>query len=82
MDVLLAFENGVTSIRCLNRLRPVRQAAANTPGAEEFCARFGTIERTLAASRTQLGGGMPDAEADVPSYTLHTKHTPTSGNIG
>ena len=45
MDVLPAIEGGVTSIRCLNRLRLVRQAAGNTAGAEEFCERFDAVER-------------------------------------
>src|SRR6266704_921376 len=40
MDVLPALEGGVTSMRCLNRLRIVRQAAGNTTGAREFCDRF------------------------------------------
>ena len=39
-EVLPAIEGGVTSMRCLNRLRLVRQAAGNTAGAEEFCERF------------------------------------------
>ena len=39
-DVLPALEGGVTSMRCLNRLRIVRQAAGNTTGAQEFCERF------------------------------------------
>ena len=41
-------KHGVTSMRCLNRLRLVRQAAGSTPGAEEFCARFDAVERTLS----------------------------------
>jgi hypothetical protein len=53
MDVLPALEDGVTSMRCLNQLRPVRQAAASAPDAGEFCARFDMVERTLAASHTR-----------------------------
>jgi hypothetical protein len=45
MDVLPALEDRVTSMCCLNQLRLVRQAAASTPGAEEFCARFDMVER-------------------------------------
>jgi hypothetical protein len=45
MDVLPALEDRVTSMRCLNQLRLVRQAAASTPGAEEFCARFDMVEQ-------------------------------------
>jgi hypothetical protein len=51
MDVLPALEEGVKSMCCLNQLRLVRQAAASTPGAEEFCARFDAVERILVASR-------------------------------
>jgi hypothetical protein len=49
MDVLPALENGVTSMRCLNRLSIVRQAAGVISGAEEFCTRFDTIEHALTA---------------------------------
>jgi hypothetical protein len=66
-DVLSALEDGVTSIRCLNRLRLIRQAAAGTPGAEEFCARFDTIERALVGPRTLTFDGMPNADARVPA---------------
>jgi hypothetical protein len=68
-DVLPALEGGVTSMRCLNRLRLVRQAAASTPGAEEFCARFDTIEQALAARQIQPSHDMPApaAEAEVPA---------------
>jgi hypothetical protein len=55
-DVLPALEDGVTSVRCLARLRSIRQVAANIPGADEFCTRFDAIEQTrvipdTAASR-------------------------------
>jgi DNA-binding XRE family transcriptional regulator len=45
MDVLPAVEGGVSSMRCLNRLRMVRRAAENTTGAQEFCDRFDAVER-------------------------------------
>ena len=61
MEVLPAIEGGVTSARCLNRLRLVRQAAAGIPGTEEFCARFDAIDGVLAAQ--------PDAEASVPALS-------------
>ena len=54
-------------MRCLNRLRLVRQAAASTPGTEEFCARFDAIEQTLAVWRAQPGYDMPTTEAEVPA---------------
>jgi hypothetical protein len=67
LDVLPALEDGVTSIRCLNRLRLVRQAAAGTPGAEEFCAGFDTINQTPAATHAQHGHDIPANEANVPA---------------
>lgn len=61
MDVLAALENGLTSMRCLDRLTLVRQAAGAIPGAEGFCTRFDTIEHALTASYlpalTGIGGG-------------------------
>jgi DNA-binding XRE family transcriptional regulator len=47
--VLALVENGVTSTRALNALRPVRAAAAAC-GDEEFCARFDAAGRSLAAA--------------------------------
>jgi Helix-turn-helix len=67
MDVLPAFENGVTSIRCLNRLRLIRQAVGTTPGAQEFCGRFDTIEHALTASYALPGDEAPDAKVGVPA---------------
>lgn len=67
MDILPALEDGVTSIRCLSQLGLIRQATAATPGAEEFCARFDAIERTLATPRALPGYDMPYAEARVPA---------------
>jgi hypothetical protein len=61
MDVLPALETGVTSMRCLNRLRLIRQAAATTPSAEEFCNRFDAIDQALTAPRPR-----PHAETDAP----------------
>ena len=62
MDALLALEGGVTSIRCLNRLRLVRRAAGNAAGADDFCERFDVIERALAAPHL-----LPDAYAACQS---------------
>lgn len=76
MDVLLALEDGVTSTRCLNQLRLVRCAAASTPGAEEFCARFDAAELTQAASPAYLYAGIADTEADVPALCPHKEHGP------
>ncbi len=62
MDVLPALEDGVTSVRCLNRLRLVRQAAGNMAEATEFCDRFDKAERTLAAPRALPGCDAQGAE--------------------
>ncbi len=48
MAVLPVLADGVTSMRALNELRPVRIAAEQTE-AEEFCVRFDAVERTLTA---------------------------------
>jgi DNA-binding XRE family transcriptional regulator len=66
MDALLGIEAGVTSIRCLNRLRLVRAAAGTTVGAEEFCSRFDAAERALASAAGPTGE-MRDARSDVPA---------------
>jgi transcriptional regulator with XRE-family HTH domain len=47
--VLALVEDGATSTRALNDLRPVRAAAAKA-GDEEFCARFDAAERALTAA--------------------------------
>jgi hypothetical protein len=67
MDILPALEGGVTSMRCLNRLRIVRQAAGNTAGAREFCERFDAVERALAASYNLPSQRTGDARADIPA---------------
>jgi len=66
-DVLPALQDGVTSTRCLSQLRLVRHAAASTPGAEEFCARFDAAERTQAASPACLYAATAVAETDIPA---------------
>jgi transcriptional regulator with XRE-family HTH domain len=65
-DVLAALEGGVTSVRCLNRLRLVRQAAVGVPGAEEFCARFDAIDQALTVQHVPPGQDIT-AEVDVPA---------------
>jgi hypothetical protein len=75
-EVLPAIEGGVTSIRCLNRLRLVRQAAGNTAGAEEFCERFDVIERALTASCSLPHDHVPDTSADVPALWPRDKPRP------
>jgi len=66
-EVLPALEGGVTSMRCLNRLRLVRQAAGNTAGAQEFCERFDAVERVLAASYRLPEDDAQGTRADVPA---------------
>ena len=67
MDVLPAIEGGVTSMRCLNRLRLVRQVAVSIPGAEEFCARFDTIDLAVATARALPGHDVQAVQAGVPA---------------
>jgi hypothetical protein len=67
MEVLPALEGGVTSVRCLNRLRLVRQSAGNTSGAQEFCERFDAVERALIASFKLPGDDTLTDRADVPA---------------
>jgi transcriptional regulator with XRE-family HTH domain len=66
-EVLPVLEGGVTSMRCLNRLRLVRQAAGNTAGAQEFCERFDAVERVLAASCRLPADDAQGTRADVPA---------------
>jgi hypothetical protein len=66
---LLALEGGVTSIRCLNRLRVVRRAAGNAAGADDFCERFDVIERALAGPHLLPADDAPVARADVPALS-------------
>jgi hypothetical protein len=47
--VLALVQDGVTSARTLNVLRPVRAAAAKA-GDEEFCGRFDAAEESLTAA--------------------------------
>ena len=61
MEVLPALEGGVTSMRCLSRLRLVRQAARNIAEAREFCGRFDAIEGVVATQRAQAPRWHPDS---------------------
>jgi hypothetical protein len=49
-DVLPVLESGVTSMRCLNRLRLIRRAADNIAWAQEFRERFDAAEQAVAAT--------------------------------
>jgi transcriptional regulator with XRE-family HTH domain len=69
MDVLPALEDGITSVRCLNRLRLVRQAAGNMADATEFCDRFDAVDRALAAPQALTADDIQAAEADVPALS-------------
>jgi hypothetical protein len=53
-------------MRCLNRLRLVRQAAGDTCGAQEFCDRFDAVEQSLAASCALPCDDAPDTKVDIP----------------
>jgi transcriptional regulator with XRE-family HTH domain len=73
MEVLPTLEGGVTSMRCLNRLRLVRQAAGNAPGAQDFRERYDAVERALTASCNLPGDDdEPDTSADVPALSSGT----------
>jgi transcriptional regulator with XRE-family HTH domain len=67
MEVLPAVEGGMTSVRCLNRLRLVRQSAGNSSGAQEFCERFDAVERELIASFKLPGDATSTDRASVPA---------------
>jgi hypothetical protein len=67
MDVLPSLEGGVTSMRCLNRLRIVRQAAGNTAGAQEFRDRFDAAEQALTATCNLPRDDAPANRADIPA---------------
>jgi transcriptional regulator with XRE-family HTH domain len=67
MEVLPALEGGVTSVRCLNRLRVVRQSAGNASDAQEFCERYDAVERALIGSFKLPGDDTSTTRADVPA---------------
>jgi len=79
-EVLPALEGGVTSMRCLSRLRVIRQAAGDTAGAQEFCERFDAIERALTISYALPGENTPDARADIPALRHDSGHRLTAVN--
>jgi hypothetical protein len=58
-DVLTALEGGVTSVRCLNRLRLIRRAADGIAWAQEFRERFDAAEQALAATCSLPRDGAP-----------------------
>jgi DNA-binding XRE family transcriptional regulator len=64
--VLATIEAGMTSMRCLNRLRPVRIAAGTTPSAQQFRDRFDAISHALAAY-DQPGDDPPHTTTSVPA---------------
>jgi hypothetical protein len=49
-NVLPALEGGLTSVRCLSRLRLIRRAVGNIAWAQEFRERFDAAEQALAAT--------------------------------
>jgi transcriptional regulator with XRE-family HTH domain len=67
LNVLPALEGGIRSMRCLNRLRLVRQASGNIAEAKEFCDRFDAIERNVVVPRAASSDDSPAAEAGVPA---------------
>ena len=71
MDVLPSLEGGVTSMRCLNRLRLIRQAAGNAIGAQEFRERFDAAEQALTAYSLPREDA-PANRVDVPALRAGT----------
>ena len=67
LDVLPVLEGGVTSIRCLNRLRLVRAAAGTVAGVDEFRERFDAVEQALGGARRPLESDVPNARSDIPA---------------
>ena len=68
MDVLAALEDStVKSMRCLNRLRLVRQAAGSIPQEQEFCDRFDAVEQILATSFVLPSDDPLDTRTGVPA---------------
>ena len=59
-------------MRCLNRLRLIRQAAGNTAGAQEFRERFDAAEQALAATCSLPRDDTPDARAGIPALYAGT----------
>lgn len=72
MEVLPALEAGVTSMRCLDQLRLVRQAVGTAPSTQEFRERFDVIDRALAASYDLPGDDAPQATARITALPHHT----------
>lgn len=65
--VLAMVEGGVSSARCMDRLRLVRSAVGAAPWAEEFCARFDAAGRALAAACQLPGGQAGSAGSGIPA---------------
>jgi transcriptional regulator with XRE-family HTH domain/tetratricopeptide (TPR) repeat protein len=69
LEVLPAIgDGGVTSMRCLNRLRLVRQVAGDTAGEREFRDRFDAAERAVARSCGWTSG--PAAGTPAAAFAL------------
>lgn len=71
MHVLPALEGGVTSMRCMNRLRLVRQGVVDAAGAQEFCERFDVADQALAASCALPGDGTQGARTGAVALPPH-----------
>jgi transcriptional regulator with XRE-family HTH domain len=68
MDVLAVLEDStVKSMRCLNRLRLVRQAAGSIPQEQEFRDRFDAVEQILATSRALPSDDPLETQTGVPA---------------
>lgn len=72
MEVLPTLEAGFASVRCLDQLRFVRQAAENACSAKEFRERLDAVNRALAASYGLPDEGAPQATASILALQLRT----------
>jgi tetratricopeptide (TPR) repeat protein len=79
-DVLRSLESGVTSMRCLNRLRLIRRAVGNIAWAHEFRERFDAAEQALTATCSLSRADAPSRGYESPGigYEMLTSGEPRS----
>ncbi len=79
-DVLRSLESGVTSMRCLNRLRLIRRAVGNIAWAHEFRERFDAAEQALTATCSLSRADAPSRgyESSGIGYEMLTSGEPRS----
>ncbi len=79
-DVQRSLESGVTSMRCLNRLRLIRRAVGNIAWAHEFRERFDAAEQALTATCSLSRADAPSRGYESPGigYEMLTSGEPRS----